>query len=79
MLVVVYGIISIFLGIGPAIIFALWKFGIKGKLWFAWFLGGLFWFLALLARLVPLIIISSIPETAPYRVFAGVFETSQNK
>jgi len=80
-LVVVYGIISIFLGVGLAIIFALWKYGIKGKLWFAWFLGGLFWFLALLARLPLLILISSIPETAPYRLFigalfAGAFETS---
>lgn len=80
-LVVLYGIISIFLGIGLAIIFALWKFGIKGKLWFAWLLGGLFWFLALLLRLPLLTIISSIPEAAPYGLFigaslAGVFETS---
>ncbi len=80
-LIVIYGIASICLGIGPAIGLAIWKYGFKKKIWFSWLLGGLFWMLALLARYYLLIIIVITPELAPYNLFlaallAGVFETS---
>ncbi len=80
-LILIYGIISIFLGIGPAIIFALWKFGIKKENWISWILGGFFWLLALLARIFIILYISSLPQTLSFRlillsVLAGFFETT---
>ncbi len=79
-LITIYTIVSIFLGIGPAIIFAIWKFGLKRQLWLAWGLGGLFWLLALAVRIVPLNLIALTVNNAFFQVFigalfAGIFET----
>jgi uncharacterized membrane protein YhfC len=80
-LILIYGLVSIFLGIGPAIIFAIWKFGIKKELWISWILGGFFWLLALFARIFIILYINSLPQTLSYRLvlfsfLAGLFETS---
>jgi len=80
-LVIGYGIASIFLGIIPALLIALKKFKLNGKLWLSFLLGGLFWGGALLARLYPLYLFATISELQPFMLFisalfAGIFETA---
>ena len=79
-LVIIFGIISICLGILPAFLIIIHKFGLKKRLWFSWFLGGAFWGLALLARMPILILLQLNIEDFTSIVFlsaslAGIFET----
>ena len=83
-LVVFYGILSILIGIGVSIGYAIWKFGFKRELWYSWLLGGLFWTLALILRAIPLMILVSYLRTFKKSnwiiiftgvLFAGVIET----
>ena len=79
-LVIIYGIFSICLGILPAFLIIIHKFGLKKRLWFSWFLGGAFWGLALLSRMPVLILLQSNIEDFTSIVFlsaslAGIFET----
>ena len=80
-LVIAYGIVTILLGIIPAIVITIKKFKLNGKLWLSFGLGGLFWGGALLVRLYPLYLFSTISELHPFMLFisalfAGIFETS---
>lgn len=80
-LVVFYGILSIIIGIVPSIGFVIWRFGCKRSLWYSWLLGGLFWALALIVRVIPLMILISIVNVPQYvilisTIFAGIFETA---
>lgn len=79
-LVLVYGLLSILLGTLPALGIALWRSRFDKKLWMAWVLGGVFWFLAFLLRVIPLnmftsLIGSNILALFVSALFAGVFET----
>lgn len=79
-LVLVYGLISILLGVLPALAVALWRSRLEKELWMAWVLGGVFWFLALLLRVIPLNIVTSMLRSTTSvlfvsALFAGVFET----
>jgi len=83
-LVVFYGILSLLIGIGVSIGYAIWKFGLKKNLWYSWLLGGLFWTLALILRAIPLLILVSYLRTFEKskwiiiftsKLFAGLFET----
>lgn len=62
-LVLIYGIVAIIIGIGPALGFAFWRYGFKCELWYSWLLGGLFWALALITAMIPIMILRSIFET----------------
>lgn len=80
-LVLVYGIISIFLGIGPVLIITFKKYGVKRSAWTAWILGGSFWFLAFLIRLPLLQLIAATPGIGEFNLvlaplLAGLFETA---
>lgn len=79
-LVLVYGIIAIFIGIGPIMGYSIWRFGYKKELWYSWLLGGLFWALALITSSIALMNLISIFETAIYFIYiiiviSVVFET----
>jgi len=81
LLIVIYGIISIAIGIGPAIGMAIWLFGKTTANWGSWALGGIFWYLALLSRLPLLGLIASNPLLSQFYLilaplFAGIFETA---
>lgn len=80
-LIIIFASISLFIGIGPLLIYALWKFGLNKKLWFACFLGGLFWFLAFIARIYFLFLINTSSLSLVLKIFlaallAGTVETS---
>lgn len=80
-LVLIYGIISIFLGIGPVLIITFKKYGVNRSAWGAWILGGLFWFLAFMIRLPLLQLIAVSPGLREFNLvlaplLAGLFETA---
>lgn len=79
-LVLIFGILSIIIGIVPSIGFAIWRFGLKKDLWYSWLLGGLFWTLAMISRAIPLIILISLVSIPQHiilisTILAGIFET----
>ncbi|TFF87711.1 MAG: YhfC family intramembrane metalloprotease [Promethearchaeota archaeon] len=79
-LIIIFASVSLFIGIGPLLIYALWKYRIDKLLWFAFFLGGLFWFLAFLTRIFFVILINLSPLIFVFKIvlaalLAGIFET----
>ncbi|TXT59973.1 MAG: membrane protein of unknown function [Promethearchaeota archaeon] len=79
-LLFLYGFLSIFIGLGPAVIYALKKFGTKRENWISWTLGGLFWFIAYLCRLPILYFLNTSTLHQWIIIYsatalAGIFET----
>jgi len=79
-LIIVYGIISICLGLLPALLIISNRFGFQKQLWFSWILGGIFWLLALLFRMPLLYLIQlNLREfnlvVLLSALLAGLFET----
>ena len=77
MMIITYGLLSICLGIVPALILFIVKYGKEGKNWLACVLGGGFWLVALLLRLYPLNFLSTTLWNSLIigPLLAGLFET----
>lgn len=75
-----YGLLLSVIALGPILGFFVYKADFKGGLWIVFILGGVIWFLALIARTPLLLLQSLFPQQLVYyayaSILAGLFEES---
>jgi len=73
-----YGLLLSLIALGPILCFFIYKADFKGELWIVFILGGVIWFLALIARTPLLLLQSLFPLKLAYyayaAILAGLFE-----